>query len=197
MKRVIVTTAVASIVALAAGLVPRVAEAQLLNRLSVATDYFADEISTTEEAVGGGGGGVVVYTKTLFVPNRTVYVTILGAGHAEGGITHFFSCRVDGAPCTNAPTSATQLVGWVALQAHEGVPEAAASKAPLANGDAIGQDLRANPIAYSWCASVAAKQTHTIQIRMASEDGATPVSLEAATFIIDSSAGKCVSAEVF
>jgi hypothetical protein len=151
------------------------AQSLVLKRLVAESDYFANGPVTTSDQEDAP---VTIYSKTLLIPHRTVYVSIFATGSApqgeqdpalelEGRGALQLNCYVDGVPCTNNGD-----FPWIRLLEEDGV-------------------LPSNRISYQWCATVMPNETYTIELKMASDSAGEEVSLEAAQFYIDTSTTKC------
>ena len=132
-----------------------------------------------------GTGGTLVYTKTLFVPRRTLFVTFSGTGDGHGGAALLMACLVDGVPCRPEGGSPT---GWITLQKVPTSPAIPTTGNNCNNGGGGTADCHDNAVNYSWCTNVT-RGVHTVTLRLASSILAQPVFYERATIYIDN-AGK-------
>jgi len=148
-----------------------------MKRLSAEFSYFGDEADTSTEPDDGGLGGTLIYSKTLFVPMRTLHITVSMTGDGHDGSQTLFSCLVDGSPCNPAGSDAGEG-GWVTLQKHDDE-----------------DDFHDNSIYYTWCVNVAARNTYTVDVRMA-QDGGDEVFIESAHFFIDNTTTGCGNKDV-
>ena len=60
------------------------------------------EITTAALPGPGGTGGTTVYSKTLFIPYRTLFVTFSATGDTHNGAALLMTCVVDGVVCQSA-----------------------------------------------------------------------------------------------
>ena len=75
------------------------------------------EIVTVATPLPGGKGGQTVYSKTLFIPYRTLFVTFSATGDTHNGAALLMTCVVDGVVCQSAgglPSAGPS--GWITLQ---------------------------------------------------------------------------------
>ena len=155
-------------------------------RLSAEFQYgppFARFSSTT--ASQNGADGTVVYTKTLFVPRDTLFVTFHATADGHFGAGLLMACLVDGVPCRPEPGDiGTAPSGWVSLlklPAQLPVPETALN----CNDSGAGSgDCHLNNINYSWCTTLS-PGVHTVELKLASSISGRQVAYERAHIYID------------
>ena len=140
----------------------------------------ADEISTTAAPGAGGTGGTVVYSKTLFVPGHTLFVTFSGTGDVHTttpgtGVSSVSSllmtCTVNGVLCQSGTGLATAgPSGWITLLKLP--PPAAPAGCNGGTGDGAGgpADCHDNNIHYTWCTPIT-PGVQSVQLKLASSPG--------------------------
>ena len=175
MKRVIMMAGAAIVLALVMASTSSVLNAQAVRRLS-AEFVFNDELSTGLKAQDEGKNGVLIYTKTVLVPLRTVWVTITATGDGHLGNAHLLTCRIDGELCVKAGAPSSPFTGWVNVQRHAGE-----------------DDFHDNVITYRWCAAVRPNQRHTVRLHLGSsgDDTSDNVYIEDAHVYIDNASTPC------
>ena len=132
-------------------------------------------------AAADGTGGTLIYSKTLFVPRRTVFVTFHATADVHGGAALLMACLIDGVPCRPEPAEPGYAPsGWVTLQK---IPAATTSTNCNDGGGGTG-DCHDNNITYSWCTNVR-PGVHTIDLKLASSLSGVPVFTERAHIYID------------
>jgi len=149
------------------------------------------EISTVVPPGPGGTGGTTVYSKTLFIPYRTLFVTFSGTGDTHRGAALLMTCVVDGAVCQpggglgNAGPS-----GWITLQK---MPASAGNTNCGVGGSGDGSggpgDCHDNNINYKWCTTVDGPGPRTVELKLASSNGGE-VFYERAHIYIDATPNK-------
>jgi hypothetical protein len=151
------------------------------NLLRFAVQYLNAEQSTNVAPADTSGvptGGIAIYDLAdLKVPANvnTLQVTISAAGDLnEAANSMWLACLVDGQPCNSSSNSAANSpAGWIPVLS-------------LATG--IATD---NNIHYTWCMPISPNKgqphplRHTVQLRMASGDGADTVNIEQIHVLVD------------
>ncbi len=156
------------------------AYAQDINRLaSKFTKFDGFELSTTLAPTAGGSGGITIFSKTVFVSafisqTPVLFVTVSATGDTHNGTANDFSCLVDSSPCNGG--FGTTPTGWISLQRH-----------------GVTEDFHDNGIYYTWC-KVTTPGSHTVRVKMASDDGVNPVFLQTAYFFVDAAAPSGIDA---
>lgn len=169
-----------------------IAQAQNLIRKSAEFRDFGGETSTTVQAVAGGTGGVSIYTKTIATSKgeNILYVTMSATGDSHGGDSLEFSCNVDGVVCNPGPSGAAAApAGWITLLKTP----TSTSNTNCNDGGGGSADCHDNAIYYQWCAVLPTAEVlvggpHTVNLRMASGNGAT-VFVETSHYYIDATKG--------
>lgn len=127
----------------------------------------APEVMTVLNPAPGGTGGKLVYSKTLFVPFHTLYVTFSATGDAHDGAALLMTCLVDGVVCQpGGGQSHAGPSGWVTLLKLPVAP----GVSNCSDGGGGTGDCHDNSIHYTWCAQVE-PGVHTIDLRLASSTG--------------------------
>ncbi len=148
-----------------------------------------DEITTTAPPAANGSGGTVVYSKTLFVPGHTLFVTISATGDAHtrspgSGVSSVTSllmtCTVNGVLCQSGSGLATAgPSGWITLLK---LPPPATTSSITAGtategcnggaGDGGGgpADCHDNNFSYTWCTPIM-PGVQSVQLKLASSPG--------------------------
>ena len=132
------------------------------------------EIVTVATPLPGGKGGQTVYSKTLFIPYRTLFVTFSATGDTHNGAALLMTCVVDGVVCQSAgglPSAGPS--GWITLQKMP-APTAGTTNCNLAgSGDGGGGsgDCHDNNLNYTWCTSVGSPGPRTVELKLASSNG--------------------------
>ena len=150
----------------------------------LAAEFRWAEFASATTASANGADGTLVYTKTLFVPRNTLFVTIHATADVHGGAALQMACLVDGVPCRPEPVEIGGApIGWVTLQRIPAVdPPATVSNCN--NGGGGSGDCHDNNITYSWCTSVR-PGVHTVDLKLASSLSGVAVFLEKAQIYID------------
>ncbi len=180
------------------------------------------EILTTAPPAAGGMGGITVYSKTLFIPFRTLFVTIAAQGDVHNhtniggfGVTGLpndnallMTCVIDGVVCQaggGLPDSPPLGVGggpagWVTLlKPPPLVGIVGGCNGGIGDGGGGGGDCHDNNIHYTWCTTVPASGTHTVELKLAAANGVDTVFYERSHIYIDGTpnsqaADRCVAA---
>jgi len=181
------------------------ASAQAIHRMSAEFQWTPGvaplpEITTTilpTPFPAVAAGGKIVYTKTLFIPHKNVYVTFSGTGDTHAGpgglgAALLMTCLIDGAPCQPGSGLATAgPPGWITLQK---MPQPVAITNCSDGGGGSG-DCHDNNLYATWCFGVD-PGAHTIDLKLASSNGGV-VFYERGHVYIDAASGppgRCVPA---
>lgn len=155
--------------------VPTADAGKLIRVSSQFTRFDGTNDSTTADSdPTPGAGGVVVYTKSFSVPSPrksgqqpVVYITMNGTAQHGTATGVLASCQIDGSFCNSgAPSTGFYPGGWTGLLFD------------------FASTSQRNHVNYTWCVKVS-PGTHTVSIRLASQDGATNVFLWHAHYFID------------
>ncbi len=140
----------------------------------------ADEVSTTAAPAAAGAGGTVVYSKTLFVPDHTLYVTISATGDAHtitpgSGVASVTSllmtCTVNGVLCQSGSGLATAgPSGWVTLLKLPPPASPAGCNGGTGDGGGGPADCHDNNFSYTWCTTIT-PGPQSVQLKLASSPG--------------------------
>jgi len=128
------------------------------------------EITTAALPGPGGTGGTTVYSKTLFIPYRTLFVTFSATGDTHRGLTGgaalLMTCVVDGVVCRSGgglPNAGPP--GWITLQK---MPDVSTN---CNDGGGGGGDCHDNNLNYTWCTTVDGPGPRTVELKLASSNG--------------------------
>ena len=137
-------------------------------------------------AGANGTGGTLIYSKTLFVPRRTVFVTFHATASVHHGAVLLMACLVDGVPCRPEPSEpGYPPSGWIRLQ---NLP-APVNSTNCDDGDGGSGDCHDNNVTYSWCTNVR-PGVHTIDLRLASSVAGVAVFTQKAHIYIDNAGNR-------
>jgi hypothetical protein len=152
------------------------------------------EISTSATPAAAGGGGTVIYTRTLRLPTKTVFINFSGTGDSHDGagllmtalITDAFDNTVVCEPFSGQFGGGGDAGpnGWTTLQK---MPAYDATQLNCNDGGGGPADCHDNNLFFSCCAQIQADPqgfAHTVDIKLASSDGGT-VFYERASINID------------
>lgn len=134
------------------------------------------ESSTTATPGAGGTGGTVTYSKTLFVPDHTLYVTISATGDAHtfnlANVTALLmTCTVNGVLCQSGGGLGTAgPTGWITLLKLP--PPGSTEGCSGGGGDGGGgpADCHDNNFSYTWCTPIT-PGPQSVQLKLASSTG--------------------------
>jgi len=155
-----------------------------------------------------GSGGTTVYSKTLFIPYRTLFVTFSGTGdvHNTAGAPDnalLMTCVVDGVVCNSGSgLIGAGPAGWITLlKMPPLIGDPSGCSAGVGDGGGGGGDCHDNSITYTWCTTVAAPGVHTVELKLAAANGTDFVFYERGHIYIDATPNKnaddnCVAAAV-
>jgi hypothetical protein len=167
------------------------------------------EIFTTATPGPNGTGGTVTYTKSVTIPDNTVFISFSGQGDAHNGSALLMSASVTdstGAVTVCQPLAGQTDVGGGGSHLQTGwytllhLPDAGKAVTNCNDGGGGAADCHDNAISFSCCAQVtpdvkndeeddhkdgAAPTSHTVNISLANSDGATSF-YERSTIYIDS-----------
>lgn len=139
-----------------------------------------DEILTTAPPAANGAGGTVVYSKTLFVPGHTLFVTFSGTGDVHTvtpgtGVNSVSSllmtCTVNGVLCQSGGGLATAgPSGWITLLKLPPPASPAGCNGGAGDGGGGPADCHDNNIHYTWCTTIT-PGPQTVQLKLASSPG--------------------------
>jgi len=131
------------------------------------------EITTAALPGPGGTGGTTVYSKTLFIPYRTLFVTFSATGDTHvgpngEGAALLMTCVVDGVVCQSGgglPNAGPS--GWITLQK---MPAGHTGNNCNDGGGGTG-DCHDNNLNYTWCTTVDGPGPRTVELKLASSNG--------------------------
>lgn len=140
----------------------------------------AGEVFTTAAPLPGGAGGTVTYSKTLFVPDHTLYVTITATGDAHtvvrgrgvASVTSLLmTCTVNGVVCQSGSGLFTAgPPGWVTLLKLPPPAAPAGCNGGIGDGGGGPADCHDNNFAYTWCTPIT-PGPQSVQLKLASSPG--------------------------
>ena len=165
------------------------------------------EIFTNAKPLPNGAGGTVTYTKSVQIPDNTVFITFSGQGDAHEGSALLMSASVtdaSGAVTVCQPLAGQTDVGGGGSHLQTGwytllhLPDAGSAVTNCNDGGGGSADCHDNAISFSCCVQVkpditehddhkdgAAPTNHTVNISLANSDGALSF-YERSTIYIDS-----------